>query len=103
MGQQKKKKVVRKDSFSLPYNVEHKLQVTKNFEWKTSLNGVPADQVFQRHEELGRGSYGAVYRANHVDGFELALKEIRIEVPICCRPSANPSSPERICKMKLKF
>jgi len=76
----KKTRVERRDSFSLPFNVAHHFQVTANFEWKGFLKGASPDQVFVVHEELGRGSYGAVYRANHVDGFELAIKEIKIDV-----------------------
>lgn len=80
LDKRKRKRGDRKESFSLPFNVEHKLQLTRNFEWKSTNDGTPPDKLFVVHEELGRGSYGSVFRANHIDGFELAVKEIRIDV-----------------------
>lgn len=34
-------------------------------------------KVFKLCEKLGEGSYGTVYRALHVDGFEVAAKIIK--------------------------
>lgn len=56
-------------------------------------SGASPEQVLELFEELGRGSYGAVFRANHKDGFEMAIKQIHIDVrdsPASCISHISP-------------
>lgn len=70
-----KKKLRRASSFSLPYNVHHNFGLSVDLEWMT--DDLKAEEVFKLCEKLGEGSYGTVYRALHVDGFEVAVKIIK--------------------------
>eukprot|EP01125_Pyxidicula_operculata_P004047 TRINITY_DN1574_c0_g1_i3.p1 TRINITY_DN1574_c0_g1~~TRINITY_DN1574_c0_g1_i3.p1 ORF type:complete len:2540 (-),score=589.38 TRINITY_DN1574_c0_g1_i3:112-7731(-) len=71
-----RKKRKKRDSLSRPFNVEHTVGLdSKSLVWH--LSSTPIEQIFTLQEELGRGSYGVVYRARHVDGFNLAIKVLK--------------------------
>eukprot|EP01125_Pyxidicula_operculata_P011631 TRINITY_DN3812_c0_g2_i2.p1 TRINITY_DN3812_c0_g2~~TRINITY_DN3812_c0_g2_i2.p1 ORF type:complete len:2464 (-),score=554.47 TRINITY_DN3812_c0_g2_i2:160-7446(-) len=62
-----------RQSVSKPFNVEKKMQVDQNFVFNFSSK---PEEIFTILEVLGEGSFGKVYRARHVDGFELAIKAV---------------------------
>eukprot|EP01116_Phalansterium_solitarium_P023777 TRINITY_DN8503_c0_g1_i1.p1 TRINITY_DN8503_c0_g1~~TRINITY_DN8503_c0_g1_i1.p1 ORF type:complete len:1099 (-),score=302.28 TRINITY_DN8503_c0_g1_i1:838-4134(-) len=65
----------RKDNLSEPKDFRHRAHVDFEFNW----SGQRAEDIFELHEKLGQGAYGAVYVAKHREtGFELAVKIVPI-------------------------
>jgi serine/threonine protein kinase len=46
-----------------------------NLEWQSG--DLLPDKLFTIKEKLGQGSFGSVHKAVHLDGFRLAIKEIK--------------------------
>lgn len=69
----KKKQKDDGSGISSPFNVQNVLTVTENLDWETDN----PEEIFQVKQELGKGAYGAVYKAEFIGSkITIAAKKV---------------------------